>query len=1693
MNISSTERILFEKLRKEREQDFKVFSKRDYKGIWTGIIDKYPESAHFIYELLQNADDVEATYVRIILCKDRLYFLHNGKIGFSITDVDSEEQGHINAITAVGNSTKTDSENKIGKFGVGFKAVFQYTKTPEIIEDKFKFRIINYIIPEELQYDHPLRKDGETLFVFPFFNPNSAYNDIKERLSSLDNPILFLRHLKHIEWTNEVEKSGIHIYDKHVSLISMNDETKCERIISTDQNGTNEILMFSKMLNLEEYGEHEISLGYYLNDEKKIDTTIRPRIFCFFPTSQKFNMCFVCHAPFLLVDSRQQIKENAPINKLLIECLAELAGTSLIMLRDISLKDKKVFLDDNIFDIVPLKKSHPSWQTPQLTDNDLFFDAYKETIENNDVLYSKGKKYISVLESVICTPVSIQGLFTSKQLSDYYSRQDLSIDFLSQEICVRANREKDLMEYFTDILEGDHIDAKDIANRLDVEFLNAQDESWILKLYTFLRNDAIKQWKFTKNNTNEVKDLPFLTCPIIKTKEGTWVAPYQENGALNVFLPIEGQAKANYNVVADFIMKDKIGAQFMEELGLKKPDELEFIKNIILPKYENCKRGSLTNTEISNDFETIYNFAETTSAVTRKDLIALLKSKYSVICSFNHSLSRITNLYDPVEDNLHFIATKEGYTCETQLRYEEERIKNITRQKEKDKNERRSEWDDGVDDGSIDPDDEPYDEWYENNYGYEFNDEMEEGESRFSNFHYAYDTISFIDLSYYQSSIIKHGRESVMSFFYELGLRNRLCWVETTNNNKYNLSREQRAEISDKYCTDHKVVDYIIFGLDRYFNYNSGCPKHIGLWIWNTLCQMDLDAISKGLYKWKYYSWYKDEFTASWIILLQQSRWLLGEYTPAEVTQEDLLEAGYAYNENLYRLLNIRKQGKSMQELGASKEQISNEALGKKMKSLGFNEEDIDEFIQWKRSRKQSSPSKEYETSNESKSNNSGSYEDTSKGLKEDKKNKSCNRNETEQHDDDYEIEPDTNAFPFTGREELSKPALNTMFQNNNRHSNTISQPSSKTTSEKVEELNERMKEDERREKEIIDLQEQADKLPKYSVEWFKTLLELEYQGSSKEFVNKDKKALSISFSCVLQEADSDRIYILKNPSRNIPLWLEEVGGISVVFLFNNREEVKFNFEVGNVRDYTLRLKAKTIDAPDLAKIDWAKCTRATINVNNPIELVGSLKDAFNELPFKEGYNLKSGLSSIKDLNFVFGPPGTGKTTWLSNKITSIINESKECKILVLAPTNKACDVLARKMLDINPDDYSWIYRFVASGDEYLEDMDIVADRESDIHMMDKLCLVSTMARLPFDGFRGDYCQRLMDIDWGYVICDEASMIPLVQMMLVVYRFKQSKIFIAGDPMQIGPIVREPRWQDENIYTMIKLNKFDNPKTEPIQFKIDNLPKQYRSLPAIGELFSQYAYNGKLIHHRSLLKYKKPYLGEIDFNQINFISFKVEKYDSIFGAKKLDGSNVHIYSALLTVETCLYVAKSYASKEKEEVYNIGIICPYAPQAQLVERLIEQQEGLPINVNISVGTIHSFQGDECDMIFALMNPPTGMKGAADKIFLNRQNIINVAISRAKNILCVVMPHCNTDGYENLFELNRLGYIASQIKNSVNLFTCDEIEEIIFGKKFYLENNTFVTSHQLANVYTKPVKRYEVRIDESSIDIQIGKTK
>ncbi len=117
----------------------------------------YSETSHFIYELLQNAEDSEATTIEFNLDDEFLSILHNGKL-FNYDDV--------NSITTVGYSTKKDDLNKIGKFGAGFKSVFAITNTPQIHSGDLSFEIYDYTLLSEI--DKIELQDGYTNIILPF-------------------------------------------------------------------------------------------------------------------------------------------------------------------------------------------------------------------------------------------------------------------------------------------------------------------------------------------------------------------------------------------------------------------------------------------------------------------------------------------------------------------------------------------------------------------------------------------------------------------------------------------------------------------------------------------------------------------------------------------------------------------------------------------------------------------------------------------------------------------------------------------------------------------------------------------------------------------------------------------------------------------------------------------------------------------------------------------------------------------------------------------------------------------------------------------------------------------------------------------------------------------------------------------------------------------------------------------------------------------------------------------------------------------------------------------------------------------------------------------------------------------------------------------------------------------------------------
>ena len=93
------------------------------------IIQLYTDKSHFVYELLQNAEDAGASRIKFEQYEDRLVVLHDGH-PFSMDN--------LQRLCDIGKSDKTDDLNQIGEFGVGFKSVFGICETVRLYSNTSK-------------------------------------------------------------------------------------------------------------------------------------------------------------------------------------------------------------------------------------------------------------------------------------------------------------------------------------------------------------------------------------------------------------------------------------------------------------------------------------------------------------------------------------------------------------------------------------------------------------------------------------------------------------------------------------------------------------------------------------------------------------------------------------------------------------------------------------------------------------------------------------------------------------------------------------------------------------------------------------------------------------------------------------------------------------------------------------------------------------------------------------------------------------------------------------------------------------------------------------------------------------------------------------------------------------------------------------------------------------------------------------------------------------------------------------------------------------------------------------------------------------------------------------------------------------------------------------------------------------------
>ncbi|MEM6700584.1 MAG: hypothetical protein AAF599_19420, partial [Bacteroidota bacterium] len=471
------------------------------------------------------ADDVLATKVRFRLQVEGLYFMHNGTQQFSITAPNAIPVGDVNAITSIGFSSKRQDEFKIGKFGVGFKSVFQYTSTPHIYDPKMAFRIRDFIVPELLEeQDHPMKKAEETLFFFPFDHPKKtaeqSEKEIRNRLSKLQFPLLFLNHLKEIEWDSG-EAAGSYVLEvmEHRRV----QDVDYQELIDFIRNGRQaKKQRFIKLSKRDSQKNLPISLVFLLNEENQFQNQRTFPAFCFFRTRIQSPFHFLLHAPFLLTDSREGIQLEHEWNISLLEQLADLLCDGFEVLKETN------HLNTSFFEVLTLesrafKGEEGQFFRPFLQKLLLFFQQTKA------VIFPTASDFITLENAYLAASPSLKNFFPTTSLQVLTQNEQADWVFPNLKLYTPFG------EFFKQFLQDQaklgndfkHVFSwEEIIGWITEEFIKKQSDEWLIAIYEEWYQQHRSLWPRLKY------------LPIIRTEQNEILAPFdRESHKPNVFLP----------------------------------------------------------------------------------------------------------------------------------------------------------------------------------------------------------------------------------------------------------------------------------------------------------------------------------------------------------------------------------------------------------------------------------------------------------------------------------------------------------------------------------------------------------------------------------------------------------------------------------------------------------------------------------------------------------------------------------------------------------------------------------------------------------------------------------------------------------------------------------------------------------------------------------------------------------------------------------------------------------------------------------------------------------------------------------------------------------------------------------------------------------------------------------------------------
>lgn len=559
--------------------------------------DLYPDETHFVYELIQNANDALARIdvpadgdkkgIHIVMREQAMLVWNNGR--------PFDDEG-IEAICSIGDSTKDLTQ--IGTHGIGFKAVYSCTDQPEVYSGGKNFKIIDGIEDEPLtelsEEAVALADTGKTVFRFPF--REDFTREEKDRLETRTETLhtwtlLFLRNIDCIKWSNErngkqgayhcsrykysqlpdIQQTDLDISVEKVDLEGMT-FLVFRRDVYPPPDVIEDLLHRTKSVTKRERIQRSanerqpVEIAFTLHGNTIVPVqTQNCVLFAYLPTEIETHLRFVVQARYQTTPGRDSIKSDLRWNRWLVEETAKLIPAVLSGLKSMEL------LTPTFFECLPTSSEYlfPFCEPIR--------DACRNTLASGQFIPVEEGGYLAPHQVRYPHNQSARYLFTSADLKDITDGEAtawLHPDIEQNERAFQVVKEAGVRE----------LPASRIITWLNTKgsaWFESRDDVWLCALYAYL-----------SRQTTEVERIKSLALVRLTTgkhccaETETVFFEAEDEGQKDTLLPfLDNMPFLRMSLLNQDDNEDV--KRFLIKMGVKPLKPLRFLQDWLLPKYQN--------------------------------------------------------------------------------------------------------------------------------------------------------------------------------------------------------------------------------------------------------------------------------------------------------------------------------------------------------------------------------------------------------------------------------------------------------------------------------------------------------------------------------------------------------------------------------------------------------------------------------------------------------------------------------------------------------------------------------------------------------------------------------------------------------------------------------------------------------------------------------------------------------------------------------------------------------------------------------------------------------------------------------------------------------------------------------------------------------------------------------------------------